>query len=445
MRTKHFSRRRSGLAVAAFATVSILVSACSGGSEGEPKATEDPFAPVTLKVSTFGLFGYEKLYKQYTADHPDVKIVPISGPHIDKYTAALVKQISTGKGAADIVAIEEGSIAQFIQQPDKFVNFQDYGSNELKGNWLEWKYNQATTTDGKKTIGLGTDVGGLAMCYRKDLFAAAGLETDRDKVSALWPSWTDYMNVGRKFKRNTSGNKKFVDSVSNTYNSILMQVAGQAPGYTYFDRQNRFVMDTNPAVKSAWNTMNQVLSSGLSANLEAFTPAWEAGFKNDAFATIACPAWMTGNIQEYGGAEGKGNWDIASVPGGAGSWGGSFLAVPAQSKHKAAAIELVKFLTSPAGQMEAFDAAGNLPSSPQDHADPVLLDARNPYFNNAPQGALFIKGAVALRPVYLGAKNQVVREAVEGALRLVEQGKMNKEDAWTKAVKDAKAKAGVKA
>jgi cellobiose transport system substrate-binding protein len=147
---------------------------------------------------------------------------------------------------------------------------------------------------------------------------------------------------------------------------------------------------------------------------------------------------MTGNIKTYGGPSTRGKWDIATVPGGAGSWGGSFLAVPTQGKHQAAAIELVKFLTSPGGQMAAFSAAGNLPSSPQDHADPVLLDARNPYFNNAPQGALFIKGAVALRPVYLGAKNQIVRDAVENNLRLVEQGKAKSEAAWTKAIKDAK-------
>ena len=53
MSTKHFRRRRSVLAVASLATASILVSACSSGSEAEVKATEDPFAPVTLKVSTF--------------------------------------------------------------------------------------------------------------------------------------------------------------------------------------------------------------------------------------------------------------------------------------------------------------------------------------------------------------------------------------------------------
>ena len=53
------------------------------------------------------------------------------------------------------------------------------------------------------------------------------------------------------------------------------------------------------------------------------------------------------------------------MPGGGGNWGGSFLAVPTQSKHQKEAVELAKFLTSQASQLAAFKAAGNLPSSPK--------------------------------------------------------------------------------
>jgi cellobiose transport system substrate-binding protein len=442
MRPTTSRRRRTVIAAASIAALSMLVSAC-GGSDSDNQAAEDPNAPVTLKVSNFGLFGYQELYKQYMQDHKNVKIVESAEGDIGKYTTALQQRIAAGTGAADIVAVEEGAITQFLQAPDKFVNFQEHGSNEMKGNWLDWKYKQGTTADGKTTIGLGTDVGGLAMCYRRDLFQAAGLPTDRDEVSKLWPNWAEYVNVGKRFASKAPGKTKFVDASTNTYNSILMQVAGQSPGYTYFDRDNKFVMDTNPAVKQAWDTTNELLAAGLSAKIKSFTTEWDAGFKNGAFATVACPAWMTGYIKDKAGKSGEGKWDIATVPGGSGSWGGSFLAVPTQGKHQAAAIELVKFLTSPAGQMAAFKAAGNLPSSPQDHSDPVLLDAKNAYFNDAPSGSVFIKGAVGLKPVFLGAKNQAVRDVVEQDMRALEQGKLDSAAAWTRAIKDAKAAAGV--
>ena len=442
MRPTTSRRRRTVFAAASVAALSMLVSAC-GSSDGDGQAAPDPNEKVTLTVQNFGLFGYKELYAQYMKDHPNVTIKESAEGDLGKYTTALTQHIAAGSGAGDVVAIEEGAIVNFLQAPDKFVNFQEHGFNEMKGNWLDWKNAQATTADGKTTIGLGTDVGGLAMCYRKDLFKDAGLPTDRDEVSALWPSWDAYLETGKKFQAGTKGKGKFMDSSTNTYNSILMQVAGTDPGYTYFDKDNNLVFDSNPAVKSAWDTTNKLLAAGLSAKVKSFTPPWNAGFKNGAFATIACPAWMTGYIKGQAGDAGNGKWDIATVPGGSGSWGGSFLAVPTQSKHQAAAIELAKFLSSPAGQLEAFNAAGNLPSSPQDHQDPALLDFKNPYFSDAPVGELFIKGAINLKPVYLGAKNQAVRDAIENDLRSVEQGKRSSEEAWTNAIKSAKAAAGV--
>ena len=78
------------------------------------------------------------------------------------------------------------------------------------------------TADGKHLIGLGTDVGGMAMCYRRDLFEKAGLPTERDAVSKLWPTWHDYVEVGEQFKQ---GHRR--DGLprrgTNTYNTILVQ------------------------------------------------------------------------------------------------------------------------------------------------------------------------------------------------------------------------------
>ncbi|MBT0772213.1 extracellular solute-binding protein [Kineosporia sp. J2-2] len=428
------------VALAAVAGLALTMAACgSDDDEGGTGSDEQ----ITLKVSTFGTFGYDALYKEYEASHPNIKIVESNEGDLGKYTNALTQRIAAGSGAGDVVAIEEGAIIQFLQAPDKFVNFQDEGFNELKGNWLDWKNAQATTADGKTTIGLGTDVGGLAMCYRSDLFKEAGLPTDRDEVSALWPTWDEYIATGKKFLEGTKGDAKFVDSATNTYNSILMQDAGNTTGYTYFDRDNKLVFDTNPAVKSAWDTTNKVLDAGLSANLKSFTTEWNAAFKGGDFATIACPAWMTANIKGQAGDAGEGKWDIATVPGGSGSWGGSFLAVPTQSKHQEAAVELAKFLSSPEGQLSAFNEAGNLPSSPQDFEDPALKDFKNEYFSDAPVADIFVQGAKSLKPVYLGAKNQAVRDAIENDLRSVEQGQRTSEEGWQQAIQSAKAAAGV--
>jgi cellobiose transport system substrate-binding protein len=271
------------------------------------------------------------------------------------------------------------------------------------------------------------------MCYRKDLFEKAGLPTDRAEVGALWPTWDDFIATGKKFNSGIKDDKvKFVDAATNTYNTILMQ----SGDHTYMDRDEKVVIEENPAVKDAWDEAIKMIDAGLTAKLAAFTDEWNAGFKNGSFATIACPAWMTGYIKDQAGEPNAGKWDIATVPGAGGNWGGSWLAVPKSSKHQDVAIKLIKFLSGETGQMGAFEAEGRLPSLPALYDSPELKDAKNAYFSDAPIGELFVAGAKNLKPVYLGSKNVPIRDAVENALRSVENGQRSADKGWNAAVKD---------
>ncbi|MFC8846649.1 MULTISPECIES: extracellular solute-binding protein [unclassified Micromonospora] len=426
-----FPRRRLA-AVALVAATALLTTAGCGGDEPAEGG------PVTLTVDVFGQMGYQELYQEYMAAHPDVKIVERgTGGNLDEYSPKLTQWLAAGKGAGDVVAIEEGLLVEYKANPQNFVNLLDHGAAELKGNFLDWKWNQALTADGKQLIGLGTDVGGMAMCYRSDLFAKAGLPTQRDEVSKLWPTWADYVATGEKFKAANTG-AAFLDSATNIFNTIVLQTAGNAQGYHYYDTANNLVVDSNPAVRQAWDTTMDILDSGLSGKYGSWSEEWVSAFKQAKFATIACPAWMTGVIEGNAGPAAKGKWDIAQVPGNGGNWGGSFLAVPKQSRHQAEAIELAKFLTSAKGQIGAFKAKGPLPSNPQALDDPAVADSTNAYFSDAPVGKIFAAGAKSLKPVYMGPKNQAVRTEVENAVRTVDLGQRSPEQAWTDAVTNAK-------
>jgi len=429
--SKH--RKYAAIAIAAVALLATA-SACgndSGGGSGSDEKIE-------LTVDVFGDqgFGYEDLYKKYEQDHPNIKIKERGkGTGLNDYTTRLTQWIAAGSGAGDVVALEEGTIVQFKAQAGNFVNLSDYGADSLESNFLPWKWKQGQTADGKQLIGLGTDVGSMAICYRKDLFEKAGLPTDREQVGALWPTWDKFIEAGKQYAA-TEKATKFVDSATNFYNVVLMQVAGANSGYTYFDTDNNLVLDKNKDIKDAWDLTINMINADLSANLRSFSDQWNAGFKNASFATIACPAWMTGVIEGQAGPEASGKWDVAKAPGDGGNWGGSFLAVPKQSKHPKEAAELAKYLTSPEGQIEAFNKLGNLPSSTKALDDPAVLDKTNPYFSDAPTGQIFAAGAKKLKPVYLGPRNQGVRDEVENALRSVEQKQSSPEDAWQNAVKN---------
>jgi cellobiose transport system substrate-binding protein len=422
------------VALGVLATLSVGLTAACGTSTGA-KAEK-----ITLVVDTFGKFGYDDLFRQYEASHPNITIKARTAGTLDDYWPKLTQYLATGGGSGDVVAIEEGILPLYMGHPDNFVNLADYGAAGMQSEFLDWKWKQGVDPAGKVRA-LGTDIGGLAMCYRKDLFAKAGLPTDRDEVSGQWPTWEDFRKTGLKFKAAKTG-AAFVDSPTQIFTSSLMQAAGAGANETYFDPAGKLVLESNPAVRQAWDITTGIIADGLTSKIKPWTPEWNAGFGNGAFATIACPSWMLGIIEGNAGPGNEGKWDVAQIPGGGGNWGGSFLAVPVQSRHPEAAAELAMFLTSPASHVAAFKAAGTLPSDVVSLKDPQFLAITNPYFGNAPVGRIFGEGAQQLRPVYLGVKNQLIRErAIEPAIQDFADGKLTSAQAWQHAVQVATVKA----
>ncbi|MBC9717574.1 extracellular solute-binding protein [Streptomyces sp. TRM66268-LWL] len=422
------ARRLRPLAAVALAGALMATAACGGG-EGD----ESGSGKTTLVVKTFAQFGYEDLYKEYEAAHPGIEIKEENIAQFGDYLPKLQQWMASGSGAGDIVALEEGVISKFIDKPDQFVNLLDHGAGDMEGEFLDWKWKQALSADGKHLIGLGTDVGAQGMCYRTDLFKKAGLPTDREEVGKLWPTWDDFLATGEKFTKAKTG-AAFFDSAGMVYQNILMQQGD----HTYYDTDNKLVIDSNPAVKSAWDQTVEMIDAGLSGEITAWSPQWNAGFKKGTFATIPCPSWMLGTIEKQAGPENAGKWDVAKVPGNGAVRGGSFLAVPKQSKHQKEAAELAKFLTDAKGQTSAFKAKSNFPSALKAIDDPAVQSFTNPYFNNAPVGKIFGESVKGLKPVYLGPENTPINDRVGQALIAVEQGKLKPDEAWDKAVDDAK-------
>ena len=177
------------LVIALVTTGAVLASSASATSHGN----------VTLRVDLFGDFGYHDLYKQFEKTHPGVTIKEDIESYADHH-ANLAKHLATGAGADDVVAIEVGFISQFKSEPQYFYDLNQFGASKLKSQWLPWKWAQSIAPNGAQ-IGLGTDVGSMGICYRRDLMQAAGLPTARDQVSKLWPTWADYIRRARSSRR----------------------------------------------------------------------------------------------------------------------------------------------------------------------------------------------------------------------------------------------------
>jgi cellobiose transport system substrate-binding protein len=299
----------------------------------------------------------------------------------------------------------------------------------MKSRWLPWKYQQAVGKGGA-VVGLGTDVGSLAICYRKDLFAKAGLPTNRVAVGKLWPTWQAYINTGKRYQAKAPKGTYFFDSGSNVYNAMIGQLTP-----AYYNAAGNLIVATNPSVKAAYNLTISGWRAGEDAGLAAFSPDWNTGYKKGVFATVTCPAWMMGYIQGQAPAT-KGKWDIAATPGTGGNWGGSFLAVPKQSSNADAAADLVKFLTSPAAEAYVFKQTGNLPSQPALLKSAAVQSFKNPFFSNAPVGSIFANSALRLKPQILGPHQGDIQNLASAAFQRVEQKKSNPAKSWAQFLKD---------
>lgn len=424
MRSNRTGRR---LLVTSLAVIGLMATACGGSSsDGASGGT------TTLSVGVFGDSFTPELYKAYEDAHPGIKIKEVRadyGAHHNNLQA----HVTAGAGTADVELIEIGQISGFLGQSDKFVNFNDEGVDTSA--WTEAKLRQTTTADGKNLIGLPTDTGGLAICYRQDLFEQAGLPTDPAKVSALFPTWEAYVATGQQFLAKAPKDVKWFDAGGNLFNGILGNETT-----TYYDASGAVVASSNPVVKKAWDLTVQAIEAGESAGLAGFSAEWNTGFQRGQFATVTCPAWMLGYIRTNA-PETEGKWNIATVPGGSGNWGGSFATVPTQGKHVKEAVELAKWLTASEQGITVYKTLGNFPSATSTWTSSEVADSTDAFFSDAPVGKIF-PDSLKNAPVQVyGPQWGAINVALGNALTSVEKG-TDGDAAWAKALKDVQAAAG---
>lgn len=415
--------------IAALTMTAALLAACGGesadtdaGSEGSEGSAD---GPVTLTVATFNEFGYEELFTEYMELNPNVTIEHKKAATANEARDNLNTRLAAGSGLSDIEAVEVDWLPELLQYPDQFM---DLTSDSVEGRWVDWKVQQATTTDGK-LIGYGTDIGPEAICYRADLFEAAGLPSDREAVSeALGSTWDDYFALGEEFM--ASSDVPWMESAGAVYNAMVNQLE-----YPYEEEDGTVIATENPEVRALYDQVLGASADGLSAGLAQWSDDWTSSFQRDGFATMVCPSWMLGVIE--GNAAGVEGWDIANTfPGGGGNWGGSFLTVPTQGENQEAAKELADWLTAPEQQIKAFESKGTFPSQLEALESEELLSATREFFNDAPTGEIFSDRAKAVEVVtFKGPKYSGINDAMQQAIGRVDVDKTDTpESSWEKFV-----------
>ncbi|ODB78579.1 MULTISPECIES: ABC transporter substrate-binding protein [Micromonospora] len=406
--------------VVIIATAALLLGGC-GGSDGESDSK-------TFEFWSFANINQKADVDVYTKAHPDVRIKLTEVGSTTETAQALTAALAGGK-VPDLVLIQADDLPKFMQSPDNFVDLTTLGAGDIKGNYLDWVMSQATTKD-NKIIGVPTDVGGLAVAYRTDLFKAAGLPTDRDEVAKLWPTWDEFINVGKQYVQKTG--KPFVD---NTPTSVFFQAVNQG-SQRYYSADRKLDYD-NEQVKAAFDVTLKAFEAGISAKQGSFSSGWTAAMKKGDYAVVCSPSWMLSQMKTNA-PETNGKWDIATIPGGSGNWGGSFLAIPKRAKNAKAAWNYISEMQSPKGQLEHFLMQGSLPTTPSVYTDPQLVGKTDPFFSNAPIGKIYTQSVLGIKPFYFGPQDGPIGTEFLNTLTSVEQGKVSPAKAWDTALTNVK-------
>ena len=447
MRRTSTSRRRPVASLVALAATGAIVLAGCGGN-GSSASTADTAGsgpcgttdPTTVTVGLFGTFGFKEagLWDAYKKVCPNITIKEDVVEQSADYWTRLKTRLAAGSGLDDVQAIEIGFVADVVQNhKDQFVNWNTVPNSAAdKAEFYPWKWQLATTSDGTNTVGLGTDIGPEAICYRSDQMKQAGLPSDPKTLASKWTTWDDFINFGKQYeasKTKPSGSS-FVDSAASIFSTAVYQ------GDTaYADSNGDANVESSDGVKTAWGYATQAAQDGITAGLQQFTPAWNKAFSSGAFAALACPTWMMGYIQGQAGDAYAGKWDIAPVlPGGATNWGGSWLGVPTKAKNQAAAIALVEWLSAKDQQVTMWTDGGHFPSNSDAAAAPAVKNAKSAYFSNAPVGTIFGDIAAKMKVPPIGLYDTQIQQALTTQLTNVETKGTSPGDAFNAALDQIK-------
>ena len=412
---------RSAIALATIASLSLI-----GVVPAQAAKTQIKIWSYGNVIEPWGITEYERL-------HPTIDLV-VKKNSMDAHHQSLITAFKANT-TPDVAAIEVSYSGFFRSYPKYFTNL----SGLLNANdYLDWRWDQGVATDGK-VIGIPTDVGGLQVAYRKDLFAKHGLPTDRTAVGALWPTWQKFIDTGKTYQSRLTATEKssctvkkvcygFIDNAGTMYPAILNQGAKK-----YYETNGTLIYSTNASVKTAFTTTASAMSAGISTRINQFTSDWNAGMNKGIFATVLAPAWMLDYIKQQSPST-KGKWDVADLPGGGGNLGGSQLSVPAAAKHSAEAKEFIKWYLSPAIQLQIFKKYGLFPSASSLYNNTALTGYKDSFFSNAPIGQIYVSGARQLRPIYEGKNQRAIDNYFGQALAKVAVGKMTASAAWSDAI-----------
>ena len=425
-------RRLAIAPLALLGATALALTGCTGSAGGSGGSGDSVKGDPNAEVEFWSFTGINQKdgVDTYLELQPDAKIKLSEVGSTTETATALTAALAGGK-VPDLVMIQNDDLPKFIENPQNFVDLRTLGGDDVGEPYLDWAVNAATGANGE-IIGIPTDVGGLSFAYRADLFEAAGLPTDPDEVAEAWSTWDGFIEMGEKYTEATG--EPFVDNVETTvFFATVNQVSEK-----YYSPEGDVTFETNPEVKDAFQIAVDTYEAGISASIAAWSSGWAPGKANGSFAVTTAPSWILQGLKNDA-PDTEGLWRVATLPEGAGNWGGSVIAIPARAENPAGAWQYIETMMDPDQQLKHFSDTGTFPAAESALESDEVKAYQDPFYGDSKIGEVLAESVLGFQSFYNGPDTSAIGAALLNALVDMEAGNTAPDKAWEKGVKDANA------
>ncbi len=332
--------------------------------------------------------GLEEQIAMFEEANPNIDVelqnVGQGAPHYLAFRNA----IQAGTGAPDVLQMEFQMVPSF-RLANALVDIGPLGAAELEDQYVDWAWSQVS--DGQGVYAMPWDSGPMGVLYRQDIFEEHGLTVPT--------TWAEFEEQARALRAADPESYITNANFSNGgWVTAMLWLGGSRP-FEIIDPTTIRININDEAAKEVMTYWQRLIDDDLVGTEADFTTEWYTALDRGRYASWITAAWGPVFLSQFV-TESAGNWRAAPIPQqdaaspASANWGGSTLAVTAQSDHPEEAAQLAIFLTNNEEASTLFTTKQFLfPVKTSILESEAFTQASMEFYGNQPLNQIFIESA----------------------------------------------------
>jgi multiple sugar transport system substrate-binding protein len=364
----------------------LLIASASAKSSSAASATVEGPAKAALTVQLWGsTTTYGNLWKAYTKNFPkdaqkQTLKLDSAGATDQNSVSAFRLELTSGQNIPDIILLNRTEVPEFAAT-GQLANIGSLIQKYLPGMSASAR---ALMNYNGKYIGVPYNINEKLWFYRKDMFAAAGINPNAVKTQA------QFIAAGKKLQAKYPGD--YIWNIASTPQAYVVGELESGNGtQTYDKKTGKFVAATNPGLRDAFTALQQLRASGVvDTQFDDFSPQWQAALADGQVASVPSGSWMAEFLPTYA-PKLAGKWGVTTWPslggdknGGGSEAGGPVMVIPSQipTADKDAAVRfLIDMFMTKKGSLISYPIGNIVPNVTAAQGAPAVRD--NKYFGSS--------------------------------------------------------------